>query len=228
MKEKLTKYLKYIILFIVFIALLVCVFYNTSKNKEQEVSIETSSKEELQIEPKEEIKPKIKIDIKGEIVNPGVYELDENTRVIDAINKSGGLTENADTNLINLSKTLTNEMVIVVYNKNEIEKLRSELKETKTVIEYIEKECTCPDTINNACINEYKEPTNQAETKDTKVNINTATLDELTTIPGIGETKAKDIIEYRNKQPFEKIEDITNIKGIGKSTFEKLKNYITI
>lgn len=219
MKEKIIKYTMIIVPITVLIIL--SILYQKQETKE-EIKVEPI------IQEKEEIKEpsKIKIDIKGEIKKPGVYELEENTRVIDAINKSGGLTENADTNLINLSKTLTNEMVVIIYNKNEIEKIKNQNKEPITIIEYIEKECTCPDNINDACINDYKE--SPKEETDSKININKAPLEELMNIPGIGEEKAKKIIEYRTNTPFEKIEDITNISGIGEKTFEKFKEYITI
>lgn len=183
--------------------------------------------EEINLEPKQEIveNKKIKIDIKGEILNPGVYQLKENDRVSDAINVAGGLTENADTELINLSKTLKDEMVIIIYNKDEIEKIRQESNKTETIIKYIEKKCTCPDTTNDACI---KKATTE-EKKDTKVSINTATVEELMTIDGIGESKAKAIVKYRETNGnFETIEEIKNVSGIGESTFEKFKDYITV
>ena len=181
--------------------------------------------EEINLESKEEIveNKKIKIDIKGEILNPGVYQLKENDRVSDAINVAGGLTENADTELINLSKTLKDEMVIIIYNKNEIEKIRQESDKKETIVKYIEKKCTCPDTTNDACIK------NAEETKDKKVSINTATVEELMTVDGIGESKAKAIVKYRETNGnFETIEDIKNVSGIGESTFEKFKDYITV
>ena len=142
---------------------------------------------------------------------PGVYELEEGKRVNDVIEKAEGLTENADTTLLNLSKNLTDEMVIIVYNKNEIEKLKKDLTTTQTVIKYIEKECSCPDTINDACMKKA-DTTKKEETKaskDNKVSINTGTLEELQTIPGIGESKAQAIIEYREKNGnFNAIEEI--------------------
>lgn len=196
---------------------------------------DTEEIEEVVIEqPVEQIaeeKKKIRIDIKGEVNKPGVYELDEGKRVFDAIEKSGGLTENADTTLLNLSKNLTDEMVIIIYNKNEIERLRNELSTTQTVIQYIERECTCPDTINDACIKkaETKENKKTTATTDNKVSINTGTLEELMTIPGIGESKAQAIIEYRTQNGnFETIEDIKNISGIGDATYDRLKEYITV
>ena len=116
------------------------------------------------------------------------------------------------------------------------QKLKKDLTTTQTVVKYIEKECSCPDTINDACmkkadIAESKETKSSKDTAspDNKVSINTASLEELQTIPGIGESKAKAIIEYREKNGnFKDIEEIKNISGIGESTFEKLKEYITI
>ncbi len=228
--KQIIKYGKYviIILIIALIATLVIISNQSKQEDVTEVSIEQPIEE--QKEQKEEIK-KIKVDIKGEVNNPGVYELNVGSRVNDAIKASGNLTENADTTLLNLSKNLTDEMVIIVYNKYEIEKLKKELTTTQTVIKYIEKECSCPDTINNACMKKA-DTTKKEETKaskDNKVSINTGTLEELQTIPGIGESKAQAIIEYREKNGnFNTIEEIKNISGIGESTFDKFKEYITI
>lgn len=233
MKEKIKKYTIYIIPILIVITILILI-----QQKEEPITeniIEPIEKVEI---PKEEnIKEikKIKIDIKGEVNNPGVYELDEGSRVSDAIKASNGLTENADTTLINLSKNLIDEMVIIIYNKYEIEKLKEDLTTTQTVIKYIEKECTCPDTINDACIKKSdikdspEKEQNEKEISDGKISLNKALLEELKTIPGIGESKAKAIIEYREKNNgFKTIEEIKNISGIGEATFEKLKEYITI
>ena len=202
------------------------IIYET-KNKTIEnepIEFNTSLEEKPKVEEK-----KLKIDIKGEIKKPGVYELKENDRVSDAIKIAGGLTENADTTLINLSKNLTDEMVIIIYNKNEIEKIKSEQPKVDKVIEYIEKECKCPDKVNDACMSSYEKTEKIEQNAETKISINTATIEELKKIPGLGESKAKSIIEYREKNgKFEKIEDITNVSGIGKTTFEKFKDYITI
>lgn len=185
------------------------------------------------VKPQEEnIPKKIKIDIKGEIKKPGVYELNEGDRVVEAIKISGGLTDKADTTLINLSKNLKDEMVIIVYNKDMINELKQEEVKTETIIQYIEKECVCPDNINDACINKNEENIDnktEEKTENKKISINTATIEELTTLTGIGESKAKLIIEYRNTNgKFNSIEELMNIKGIGETTFEKFKHQITI
>lgn len=172
----------------------------------------------------------IKIDIKGNVQNPGVYELDENSRVIDAINIAGGLKENSNTELINLSQKLKDEMVIIVYTNKEIEKYLKDKKQNNLVYIEVEK---CPDNINEACINKNSSNnTNKTKTNNNNnklVSINTATVEELQKIQGVGESKAKAIVEYRNTNGnFNSIEDIKNVSGIGDSLFEKIKNSITI
>lgn len=137
--------------------------------------------------------------------------------VLDAINMGGGLTNNSDTSNINLSKKLEDEMVIIVYSKEEIAEMKKE--------EIIE----CP-PCNNACINEDDLKAEiDDENLNGKVNINTANNEELQTLIGIGEAKAQDIIDYRNQNGnFKTIEDIKNVTGIGDSLFEQIKDDITV
>lgn len=173
----------------------------------------------------EEKKNTIKIDIKGNVQNPGVYELEENSRVVDAINISGGLKENSNTELINLAQKLTDEMTIIIYTNQEIEKYRKDKKQKEIVRVEVEK---CPDNINDACINKNnsKDSNNSGSNL---VSINVASIEDFQKLPGVGESKAKAIIEYRNTNGnFNSIEDIKNVSGIGDSLFEKIKNNITI
>jgi len=201
-------------------------------------------KEEIKLEEKNEIileeeiteeetteektKKIVYVDIKGAVKNPGVYEIEDNKKVIDVINLAGGFNENADTSLINLAKKVTNEMVIIIYTKEEIEKS----KEENTVVKIIEKECICPEIKNDACLENNNNSNNdehQIETSDKKININSANIDELLQISGIGESKAKAIIEHRKEfGDFSKIEDIMNVSGIGEALYEKIKNNITV
>ena len=133
------------ILFILFTALIIGWSLEEEpekiEKKEKPVKIE---KKQAKKETKE-IK-KIKIDIKGEINTPGVYELTEENNVMDAINTAGGLTNKSDTSNINLSKKLKDEMVIIVYSKQEIINMKEKEK------------ITCP-PCNNACIEEKDETT---------------------------------------------------------------------
>lgn len=169
-------------------------------------------------------KKKVSVDIKGAVKNPGLKVLEIGTTVNDLIIYSGGLLENADTSLINLSKKLTDEMVVIVYTTDEVK----ELKTGSTSVKVIEQECICPQVKNDACISNNDLPKDENNNISGKVNINKASKEELMTLSGIGETKAIAIIEYRKQSPFKTIEEITNVNGIGSSTFEKIKNNLTI
>lgn len=148
----------------------------------------------------------------------------KNSVVIDVINLAGGLTEQADTTLINLAKKVTNEMVVIIYTKEEVEKAKQE----EPIIKIVEKECICPEIKNDSCLENSKDD-NKGETTAKKVNINTATLEELQTLDGVGESKAKSIIKYREENgTFAKIEDLLNVSGIGENLYESIKEHITI
>ena len=167
---------------------------------------------------------KIKVEIKGAVNNPGVYELETGKRVEDVIKLSGGLKKDADVSNTNLSKNLIDEMVIIIYTKNEINSMTT----GNTNIKYIDKECICPVIENNSCISDVVTNFEVIEEVGNKISLNKATLEELMTLKGIGESKAKSIIEYREKTPFKSIEELLNVKGIGKAMFEKIKANISI
>ncbi len=181
------------------------------------------------------------IDIKGYVNNPGVYSLEKGKRVVDAINIAGGLKKDANTSLLNLSKEISDQMVIVIYSNSEIKEYEK-LTETKKQEEKI-----CNDKIiNDACIsnsnntnttnnanNTTKNDATDTKTDDSnktlKININTATKEELMTLKNVGESKALAIIEYRNKNGlFKTIDDLKNVSGIGDKLFESLKENITV
>ena len=211
----------FILIFILFTLFAIYDAYYVETEQVEEVTIQKQEKTEEKNEQTKETK--ILVDVKGEINTPGVYELTSNNTVMDAINKAGGLTKQSDTSNINLSKKLEDEMVIIVYSKSEIKNMQEEDK------------IKCP-PCNNACVTEDDEKakldTDKNESTDTpsgKVNINTASSETLQTLDGIGEAKAKAIIEYRDKNgDFKNIEDIKNVSGIGDSIYEKIKNNITV
>lgn len=189
--------------------------------KKEEIKI---SKEELikNTKPEKVEEKKYKVDIKGQINNPGIYEVPISSRVIDVINLAGGLTVNADTSVINLSKKVIDEMVIIVYSKEEV----TNFKKTKEIEQQVQNQCVQKDENslkNDACISSN----NNISTN--KISINNATKEELMTLPGIGESKAKDIVDYRTKNgPFKKLEDLKNIPGIGENVYNNLKENITL
>lgn len=206
----------FIIIFIIFTAYTVIDTYSLKEPKEEkkEVTIKKQAKED-----KETVSQKVLIDVKGEVNTPGVYELTVDNTVIDAIKKAGGLTSQSDTSNINLSKKLEDEMVIIVYSKEEIKEMNKEIE--------------CP-PCNDVCVTKEDEKAlleeKETEKKITgKVNLNEADIEALQTLDGIGEVKAKAIIDYRDKNgPFKQIEDIKNISGIGDSVYEKIKDNITV
>lgn len=157
-------------------------------------------------EKKELIEVIIFVDIKGNVVNPGVYQMKKGERIIDAIVKSGGVKEFSDTRNLNFAKLLLDEMIIYVPSEGET---------------------TCKVTDQN----DVKEIENEVITEQTgkKISINTANQTELDLLPSIGPAKALEIIKYREtKGNFSKIEDIMNVPGIGEKMFEQIKNFITV
>lgn len=163
------------------------------------------------------------VDIKGAVKNPGVYEVSSNSRIIDVIKKAGNLKKDADTSIINLSKKVKDEMYIIIYTKDQIKSYKEKILPSSTIVKEVEEKIICPDSDNEGCINN-----NSSATYLGKVNINNSSIDELSKLPGIGEGKAKKIIEYRNENKFEQIEDIKNVSGIGDSLYEKIKDSIEI
>ena len=137
------------------------------------------------------------VDIKGAVKNPGVYQMKVGDRVKDALEAAGGLTEEADSQKVNLAKRLEDQMVIVV------PKVGEEAEEIPAGV------------------------TSKEEAKEGKVNINTATVEELKTLKGVGEKKAEAIIEYRKKNgSFKTKEDLMKVRGIGKKLFESFEERI--
>ena len=137
------------------------------------------------------------VDIKGAVKNPGVYQMKVGDRVKDALEAAGGLTAEADSQKVNLAKRLEDQMVIVV------PKVGEEAEEIPAG------------------------ETRKEAAKDGKVNINTATVEELKTLKGVGEKKAEAIIEYRKKNgSFQTKEDLMKVRGIGKKLFESFQERI--
>ena len=184
------------------------------------LSRKTSKKEVKEKEIEEYI-----VDIKGEVNNPGIYKLKKDSRVTDVIAMAGGLTENANTSVINLSKKINDEMVIIIYSNYEVRNFEI----TKELEETVINKCNQKD--NNSLKNDACIETDSKTKIDTnsKISLNSATKEELMSLTGIGESKANDIISYRNSNGgFKNIEDIKNIKGIGDSIFAKIKDRLTL
>lgn len=225
------KYIKWGLLFFVFFSLMSIncyqVYLLSREEDNNDIILETEEKEEVVADKKEEVTEKVKVDIKGAIKKPGVYELDSNSIINDVIKLAGGLKTNASTKYLNLSKKILDEMVINIYTESEVKKM----KEPVDVCEVKDQDLTnCDDaTIIVTNPDSNKDISNSNEVVDNKVSINDGTKEELMTLSGIGEVKAQAIIDYRNKNgKFSKIEDLMNVSGIGESTYNQIKDNIKL
>lgn len=225
----------YIIIGIIIISVIIFMVLNIGKVKEFEekettgnieknITVSEESKDNKEKEGNEEDKKEnissetgIFVHIDGYVNNPGVYQIKENERTNVLIEKAGGLKNGYSIKNINLAAKLSDG--------------------DKVYIPSIEEEKTLGNQNNNISVNTVGKHTNNGNnsnnnvniTKNNKININTANVSELKQITGIGESTANKIIDYRqNVGKFKKIEDIKEVKGIGDSKFESLKNKITI
>ncbi|WP_052329868.1 helix-hairpin-helix domain-containing protein [Thermicanus aegyptius] len=145
----------------------------------------------------------IEVDVKGAVRNPGVYKIEENARVHDLLEKAGGTVEEADLSQVNLAAFLKDGQVV-----------------------YIPR-------IGEQGVG-WNPPTASISSKggdagETLIDLNSATLEELDQLPGIGPAKAESILRYREEHgPFKDVNELTNVSGIGEKTLEKLLPYITV
>lgn len=218
MTEIIIKNKKTISIIIAIIILIVIGIYfiiNNFEKNENEFEISNIEFEENKIEninAEIEEKSQIIVHIAGEILNPGVISLDEGARIIDAINKAGGITNEADLSKVNLAYILEDAQKIYIPNVNEkeiIENMSSEIVKSGSTQE--------------------NSNTGEKLKNGEKININIATQKELQKLTGIGESIALRIINYRKENgKFNTIEDIKNVSGIGESKFNKIKNDIIV
>ncbi len=246
----LKKYAKDITLFVLVSACigLICFnFYYDRQEEQEESPILAVNNDVIKDEVEtEEVVTKLNIDVKGAVKNPGVYTVDVGSIINDVINLAGGFNSNAYKNGINLSKKVADEMVIYVYTKTEIkdkeETVKDNINDTcnaptydicdcvednKSIIESKPEDSSSKENLEET--NNPTTPTEDNSNNTSLVNINTATVAELTTIKGIGESKAQAIISYRtDKGPFKSINDLLNVSGIGDALFDKIKEFITV
>lgn len=230
----LKKYWK-LIFFVFTVILMVSVgFYFDSNNSvatPNDTKLSVSKKEDKEEKEKTSDNETVFVDVKGAVNAPGVYEIDKERRIIDAINLAGGFANGANAINLNLSKKVEDEMYIIVYTQKQIDNYKK--SNSNQNLSCAANECICPDKLNDACIKEKNDTSStnnkKSEQSSKKVSINSASKEELTTLPGIGDSKADLIIKYRNENgTFKNIEDIKNVSGIGDSIYEKIKNNITI
>lgn len=168
------------------------------------------------------------VDIKGAVTSPGTYAVDDSMRIIDVIYEAGGLLDTADTSMINLSKRVEDQMVIIIYTKEEVVNFIN-TKEQETLKQEL---CDTSQPPNDGCVDTDDETidVNDETLPESSfpVSLNQATKEELQRLPGIGEVKADAIIAYRQEHPFTSIEQLLEVSGIGESLFASIKDKITL
>lgn len=166
------------------------------------VSKDSSSEKEMKKEEKEESPEQdlITVDVKGAVKSPGIYDLPVGSRVHDAVQKAGGLTEEADSKSLNLAQKISDEALVYVPTKGE-----------------------------EATSQQAASGTSPSTSKEKKVNLNKASLEELKQVKGLGGKRAQDIIDHREANgKFKSVDELKKVSGIGAKTIEKLKDYVTV
>lgn len=215
MFENLNKKQKTTILIIAIIVAIGMIYFIYNKNQirsdidlESEILISNTSENKTNVEIQEDL---VIIHIIGSVKNPGIVKLKYGSRIEDAIEAAGGLTENADITNVNLAYVLDDGVKIRIPSITDEKNGDEQILEEKSGENIIEE----------------TNMTLGASTKE--VNINKATETELQSLPGIGASLASRIIEYRNQNgKFSKIEDIKNVNGIGDSKYDNIKDFITV
>lgn len=160
--------------------------------------------------PEETMSPEIAVYVCGAVVNPDVYYFRQGARVCDAIDAAGGFTKEADTQWLNQAQLLDDGQMLTVFTKEETAGMRegSLRADTQDISGH---------TVSGA------------DAGTGRVNLNTASKEQLMTLPGIGEAKAETIIRYREENGlFSCIEDVMQISGIKDSVFSKIREHITV
>jgi len=161
------------------------------------VSKDSSSEKEIKKEEKDE---SAEVDVKGAVKSPGIYDLPVGSRVHDAVQKAGGLTEEADSKSLNLAQKVSDEALVYVPTKGE-----------------------------EAASQQAASGTASSTSKEKKVNLNKASLEELKQVKGLGGKRAQDIIDHREANgKFKSVDELKKVSGIGAKTIEKLKDYVTV
>ena len=166
------------------------------------VSKDSSSEKEIKKEEKEESPEQdlITVDVKGAVKSPGIYDLPVGSRVHDAVQKAGGLTEEADSKSLNLAQKVSDEALVYVPTKGE-----------------------------EAASQQVASGATPSTSKNKKVNLNKASLEELKQVKGLGGKRAQDIIDHREANgKFKSVDELKKVSGIGAKTIEKLKDYVTV
>lgn len=167
----------------------------------------------------------IYVDVCGAVVNPGVYELSSDSRVFQAIEKAGGYLPGAAASYLNRARSLSDGQQIYVPTQEEVDGQTIPLTQDETAQDGMVQEGTAQ---TGTAADNTADGTGTTQAGQ-RINLNTADVSQLSTLTGVGESKALAIIAYREENgPFTSIEDIMNVPGIKEGTYEKIKDKIAI
>lgn len=153
-------------------------------------------------------KQTVKVDVKGAVKRPGLYEMNNEERLEDAVRKAGGFLSEQAVSLVNLAQRLEDGMVIYIPNNpNE--------------------QIPAINNVGSVPANEAAKK-RQKGTQGGKVSLNSASQSELEQLSGVGPKKAEQIIAYREEHPFQSIEELKDLSGIGSKRFEQLKDQVQL
>ena len=204
-----------IIILLIILACGFCYYVYTKDDNILENTVEENISNEIQeniVNTSEVSNSKIIVHISGAVNKEGIVELEENSRVADAIEKAEGVKEDADMSKVNLAFVLEDGMKVYIPSVNE--------KSSNEQIELVTKDIGTEEANNVS---------STQNNKQAKVNINTATQNELENLPGIGPSTASKILQYRKENgKFNSIDEIKEISGIGEAKFNKIKDLIVV
>lgn len=173
--------------------------------------------QEQKIIPEEEAAPReIFVHVCGEVKNPGVYRMEEGDRIYEALEQAGGFTDKAASDFLNMAQILEDGMKLTVPDEETVNLIESNQNQGAAGLP-------------PAGVVTSNGSAQTSSMQSDKVNINTASKEQLMTLKGIGEARAEDIISYREQSgSFRRIEDIMKVSGIKEAAFQKIKENITV
>lgn len=212
--QKLKKEQKIKIAITLFVIIIAIFYYIYSQNQKEIFFEESKQENEVQEKTEETENKKIIVHVSGAVKNEGIVELEEGARVANAIEKAGGVRDDAYTKDINYALKLEDGMKIYVPTIEETKQEKEEVNINSESSNYII-------SSNNTKTNE--------NSNGQKVNINNADESELDELPGVGPSTAQKIIQYRKENgKFKSIDELKNVSGIGEAKFQKIKDLICV
>ena len=212
--QKLKKEQKIKIAITLFVIIIAIFYYIYSQNQKEILFEESKQENKVQEKTEEKENKKIIVHVSGAVKNEGIVELEEGARVANAIEKAGGVRDDAYTKDINYALKLEDGMKIYVPTIEETKQEKEEVNINSESSNYII-------SSNNTKTNE--------NSNGQKVNINNADESELDELPGVGPSTAQKIIQYRKENgEFKSIDELKNVSGIGEAKFQKIKDLICV